>query len=1119
MKIFYKCGISIPHNRLFISFRPARVCVLLAFISLFLAGNVTAQTKNVSLNFSNTPINEILISIEKQTDLSFFYTDELDLSQKVSIVTNNESINSVLEKIFTGKAIRYNINDKRIVLYKQDLKRNAVLQPVTAKTDAKINSTISGKVLDEKGEPFPGVSVIVKGTRNGITTELDGSFSIQASRGSILEFSFIGYSNQNQRIEGNTGVIVTMKPDAALLEEVIVTGVAAATTRAKLSFTVEKVKGDLLTQVPAISAATALQGKVAGVKIITTSGNPNSEPVIQLRGTASFTGNSAPLVIVDGILTAGGLKDINAEDIESMEVIKGAAAASFYGSRAANGVISITTKRGSSLEQGKTIFQVRSELGVSWQTFTPQRTTAHGHKLDENGNPTRELDDDQVWDNPYIMNADPFKDVFRPSLYSSNQISVQGNAKSGNMSYYGSYQYQDNKGIVNLLNGVQRSNLRLNLDHRITDHLSVSVSNGFILKTVDERTPNFDDIFYADPNADFLAKNLDGSDYKINPNIVSTRTNPNILYQIANSFAESKSNRYLGAYKLTYTPVSSVILNAVYSLDFENSSLRRLNPAGNLQSTHPDGSVRTTGDIFMSNSRNAIQNFSLDGLFSKKIGDFTTRYKMQYVYESNNYSSTSASGSKLVLNGMNVISLELASPDTRDHNSYTQTIVNKSVTALAYADYKDKYIFDALIRRDGSSLFGENERWQTYFRVSGAWNVVKDFEIPHFDYLKPRISYGTAGLLPEFADQYETFSLENGKLSGGEQLGNKNLKPAFSQEFEIGVDGKFLERFDFSLSYSHKRNTNQIFSIPVSAAVTGFQYQTQNVGEFFIKSWELSFNANIITKPEFSWDANFTWDKIDQRVGELGRDQFKDGAFTRVESNTRWGDMYSTAFATSLDEVKSSTLIKEGQTVEDVFTINNYGWVVRKDQIGTRNETKMFVLDDKGNNKEVFIGNPTPDFTTNLTNTFRYKHWQLYFTLTWQQGGEIYNNTKVYMSAAGRNARFWDMSDRPWEQRKALAYVNQHARKSFTEDVSFLKMRELAVSYVFSKNQLAQYKLNFFNQIRVSAIARNLFTLTNFSGPEPETRNISERGTALGEDTPKYPGGAAFFSGSIIIDF
>lgn len=1122
MKINNMYGIVLSHKKTFKPIRALKTGLIL--LSLFIASiNYSiAQDKNLSLDFTNTSISNIITNIEQQTGYSFFYTDEIDLSRNVTISVQNESLKSVLDKIFSTNSIQYKITDKRIVLYKNELKQDATLyrasQTDTNTAGTSSNQIVTGTVVDSKGISIPGATVLVKGTAVGVNTDSDGKFSIKVpSSSSILQASFIGFTTSEVTVGKQKNIMITLKDDAISLDEVIVTGVATGTSRAKLSFTVDKVKGNLLTEVPAISAATALQGKVAGLKIYSNSGNPNDEPMIQLRGTASFSGASAPLVIVDGVFTDGGLRDINAEDIENIEVIKGAAAASFYGARAANGVVNIITKRGSSLEQGKTIFSIKSEFGVSWQTFNPMKTTAHGHKVDENGNPTRDLDDDQIWDNPYIFNHNAYSEVFRPSLYTSNQVSIQGNAKSGNMSYYASYQYQDNKGIINLLKGVQRHNIRLNLDHRISDKFSVSASNAFIRKVSDDRYLNFDDIYYADPNADFHALNLDGTPYKINPNIVSTRSNPNPLYTIANSYAQTNSNRFIGGYRLTYNLLPSVVFNAVYSIDYLNSSSRSLDPAGNLLPTNPDGSVRSTGFISMQDSRVSKQNISIDGMFSKTFGDFTTRYKMQYLYENRASSLVGGNGSKLALTGMDVISLELADPDTRDHWSYSDKVIAESVTGIAYADYKGKYIVDALIRREGVSLFGENERWQTYFRVSGAWNIVKDFEIPSFEYLKPRISYGTAGLFPGFSDQYETFNLSNGKILGGAQLGNKDLRPAFSQELEIGLDGRFLDRFDFNFSYSHKRNTDQIFSLPVSA-ITGFEYQITNIGEFFVKSWEFSFNANIIRSTNFAWDANLTWDKLQMQIGDLGRDPFWDGMM-KLESNTPWGDMYSSSFARSLDDVRTSTLIKPGQTAEDVFTINNYGWVVRKDLIGTRDEAKMTILDENGNTKQVFIGNTIPNFTTNITNTLSYKNWQLYFTLSWQQGGDLYNNTKVYMSAAGRNAKFWDMSDRPWEQRKALSYVNQHARKQFTEDASFLKLRELSVSYTFNKELLSNLNINFFQRVRIALVARNLYTLTKYSGPEPETRNISSTGTALGEDTPKYPGGAAFFSGSLILDF
>lgn len=977
---------------------------------------------------------------------------------------------------------------------------------------------ITGKITDSRKEPIIGANIIEAGTSNGTVTDIDGNFMLEVNDNAVLKISYIGFRDIDLDTKNRSYVEVVLEEDTKILDEIVVTGVAKGTSKEKLSFTVEKISNEVIKEVPGLNVASTLSGKMPGIKVFSTTGNPMDEPIIQLRGTTSFTGASQPLIIIDGIITAGVLKDINMEDVESIEVIKGAAAASFYGSKAAGGVVNIITKRGGNLESGTSRVTLKSEIGGNWIGFLPLRTTAHGHVVDENGEPTRGiLDEDQIWDNKYNMANNSYDDFFIPRMFNSTTAGITSRSRDGDMNYYASLQYTHNPGIVRDLDGVKRHSFRINLDNKISNTVSLNISNLYVRTINDRRSINFDDIYYADPNANFFADNLDGTPYKVNPNIVSTRNNINPLYDINNKIQRGTANRFLGSYGIRYMPTLWSTFSVNYNLDYFHYQDEDLIPKGRLLVNYPDGSIRDDGYVYKGSGNTFKHNLEVSGLLTKTFGELTTTLKLQYLYEDSKSEGLWGNGSKLAVSGMNNTSLELADPETRDHSSWGSRIVSDSYTAVGNLDYKGKYIIDGLVRRDGASVIGDDNMWQTYYRISGAWNVTEDFKIPYFQMFKPRISYGTAGILPGYGDKYETFSLSNGTLYGGAQLGNKKLRPALSQELEVGIDMRFLNQFDLSYTYSNKRNTDLPYVMTVSG-VTGFQFQNINIGEFFVHSHEISLNANLLQRKDWRWDATLTWDKLTEHVGELGRPDFTIG-YTRVASNEKYGNLYSSKFATSLDQVKTSTLIKPGQSVEDVFTINNYGYVVRKDLIGTRDEAKMSVLNENGaTSQNEFIGNMLPDFNVNLMNVLNYKNWMFYFTLSWQQGGVLYNNTKVYMSFAGRNAAFWDMSERSWEQKKSMTYLNQHSRASFTEDATFLKMREMSLNYNFTRQQLQKWGVSFINSIKCGVVGRNLFTLTKYSGPDPETRTV-ESGTLNGSDTPKYPSDIRTITGTVTIEF
>lgn len=977
---------------------------------------------------------------------------------------------------------------------------------------------ITGKVTDSRKEPIIGANIIEAGTTNGTVTDIDGNFTLEVNEDAVLKISYIGFQDIVLDTKNRSHIEIVLEEDTKILEEIVVTGVAKGTSKEKLSFTVEKVSNEVIKEVPGLNVASTLSGKMPGIKVFSTTGNPMDEPIIQLRGTTSFTGISQPLIIIDGIITAGVLKDINMEDVESIEVIKGAAAASFYGSKAAGGVVNIITKRGNNMESGTSRVSLKSEIGGNWIGFLPLKSTAHGHVVDENGEPTRGiLDEDQIWDNKYNMAYNSYDDFFIPRIFNSTTAGIASRSRDGEMNYYASIQYTHNPGIVRDLDGVKRHSFRVNLDNKISNTVSLNSSNLYVRTINDRRSINFDDIYYADPNANFFADNLDGTPYKVNPNIVSTRNNINPLYDINNKIQRGTANRFLGSYGIRYMPTFWSTFNVNYNMDYFHYQDEDLIPKGRLLVNYPDGSIRDEGYVYKGSGNTFKHNLEVSGLLTNTFGELTTTLKLQYLYEDSKSEGLWGNGSKLAVSGMNITSLELADPETRDHSSWGSRIVSNSYTAVGNLDYKGKYIIDGLVRRDGASVIGDDNMWQTYYRISGAWNITEDFKIPYFQMLKPRISYGTAGILPGYGEKYETFSLSNGTLYGGAQLGNKKLKPALSQELELGIDTRFLNRFDLTYTYSNKRNTDLPYVMTVSG-VTGFQYQNINIGEFFVHSHEVSLNANLLKRSDWRWDATITWDKLTEYVGELGRPDFSIG-YTKVASNEKYGNLYSSKFATSLDQVKTSPLIKPGQSVEDVFTINNYGYVVRKDLIGTRDEAKMSVLNENGaTSQNEFIGNMLPDFNVNLMNILNYKNWMFYFTLSWQQGGVLYNNTKVYMSFAGRNAAFWDMSERPWERKKPMSYLNQHSRASFTEDATFLKMREMALNYNFTRQQLQKWNISFINSIKCGIVGRNLFTLTNYSGPDPETRTV-EGGTLNGSDTPKYPSDIRTITGTVTIEF
>lgn len=945
-------------------------------------------------------------------------------------------------------------------------------------TEVQQQSTrVTGVVKDNNGEPLPGVNIVVKGTTNGVISDMDGHFQLNAPQGATLVVTYIGYVSQE--VKAGAGELkIKLVEDSQTLSEVIVTGVAAGTPKQKLGFSIEKVSAEKLLKVPATDAASALQGKIAGVRITKTSGAPGSESDIQLRGVKTIFGSSNPLFIVDGILTENGLSDVNAEDIESIEVLKGAAASSLYGSRAANGVVSIITKRGTGMQGGKVQVDFRTEYGKNFLGYVPGRSKATNRQIKDGNVIFGVTDPDQVYDNPYPQTYDQIDQFFNPGNYFTTHLALKGTSQNNKMSIYTSIQTTNEGGIVKMVDGIDRTNIRLNVDYRIMDNLVFSTSNLYTRTKADNRADGaFGGLYRSDPSANLLAPNEDGSPYLVNVNKLSDYVNP--MYNIANSRNESTSEKLLSFFSLKYDPTDYLTFSASYGTTRGTGESLYLTPKGRLRydlSQDP-------GWISRSMWKNAEQTVTVDASFYKKFGDFNTRVKLQYLYESSYSSSLNGGGGALGLGGMNITSVNLSSEQFAGSGVY-KSIAN-NIAGMFVMDYKDKYILDALVRRDASSLFGANVRWQTFYRVAGAWRISQDFKIEGINEWKLRASYGVAGLRPPFEAQYEVFALQNGVPGNMETLGNKNLKPAFSKETEIGTDIRFLDRFNFSINYSIANNTDQILKVPVTP-LTGAAFQWQNAGTIQTKVWEASLNADIINNKDWNWNMGLTYDKVKQKITKLNCTPYMlNGTRFRIEEGIDFGVLYLDKFARSLDEVANQ--VPAGRKVDELFALNNQGFVVKRDQIGTINETPIKVKDDKGNIVALPTRSMTPNYNLNLNTTLSYKGFTLYMLWGYQDGGVVYNHSVRYTT----EPKLFDQTGKPWNEVKAATYYSNGGQQIgllgwdndvLLFDASFLKLRELSLSYDFKLKPLQPFVKN----MRVSVIGRNLLTFTKYPGYDPE---------------------------------
>lgn len=739
---------------------------------------------------------------------------------------------------------------------------------------------LTGTVISSSDETsIPGVSVAVKGTTMGTITNIDGVFNLKVpDDAQTLVFTFVGMKTQEVEIGSQSTFNVELENDVFGIDEVVVSGVAGATEKKKLSVSVASVSSEELQKVPAGSAASALQGKVAGVQV-TSLGRPGAGATILLRGASNFYGSQSPLVMMDGVFIAGGLADINVDDIASMEIVKGASASSLYGSRAGNGVIVITSKRG---KVGDIEVTYRSEVGWSqiasfmdvnmshpyelasdWESYKGKYTkydgveygpdyegvyAASGHNAVVG---SRVESEDGYADNPYGVYYDFQDQLFKKGLNTTQYVSLSGGTDKFKTFFASEYNKVD--GVFKEIEGYARNTIRFNVDYYINDWLKFSASNAF-MKIVDNSTlGDFRTITRISPDSNVMVKNPDGQPYYLKPDPWENEIE-SPLYNAYALDAKTKQQRFMGGYKLNVKFTDFLNLDAEYSFESNTSrytSHRKYETY--VQTGDEIGFGYSKGGLTKNSSLNMVQKAQATLNFAKSFGELDVQGKVSGLAEDRHYEYFNASGNDYLFK--DIPSLDNFAKETISINSNQTAERAQNLFAIASLIYKDRYIFDGLYRKDGSSLFGENERWNDYYRVSGAYRITQDIAIPGIQEMKINVAHGTAGQRPGFTWQYEMTSLSGGTLSSNRIKGNPDLKPAKTAETEFGLSMQFLDIFSLDGAYSMQKSTDQFMLINLfSPANAGKNRQWQNVGDLETNTIEFTLNSQIIQQKDWNWN-------------------------------------------------------------------------------------------------------------------------------------------------------------------------------------------------------------------------------------------------------------------------
>ena len=875
---------------------------------------------------------------------------------------------------------------------------------------AQITKVTGTVISEEDGLPVVGASILVKGTTVGTVTDMDGKFTLSnvPSSAKTLVVSFIGMATQEVSIKAN--LQISLKSDTEVLDEVMV---VAYGTAKKASFTgsasVMKA-GEISTQKE--SLVKSLEGKVAGVRVGGSTGDPGSDQKILIRGIGSINGSTQPLYVVDGVPVvnddmSSGLKSqsvlssINPDDIASMTILKDAAAASLYGSRAANGVVIITTKQGKEgktrvsydMETGWTSMAVRNQYKMMdakdtkdyyWHAIKNYFIEYAG--MDEATAASAANEEVPGWFYNYNSdtNTDWKKEVYKNGLNTNHQVAINGGNEKTR--FYTSFGYNKVKGIVKG-SEFERYSGRLNLDHKVTNWLRVSAKQMISFSSTEgfrdqnDQSQGFGTtsplsiMFSMDPTAP--VKLEDGS-YNPNASFSSKISNPNLMLgQKTGPRAETVASdlmRSMTNFEAEVTLPYNFTARTVLGYDYMNNKEREFwapesvngESLGGL-GTRYDYTNKTLTSSTTLNYRNSFDRHNVNALVGYEVEDRS----LNYLYAS----AKSYATDKL--------------PDLANGQSYSTSSNVYEAAIMSYFgninyDFDNKYYLSASFRRDGSSRLAADNRWANFWSVSGAWRLSGESFLqdnPLFTDLKLRVSYGTNGNLPgDYFGYMDTYSTNGGYGSSPAiywgNAGNTKLGWEKSQNFNVGVDWNLYNRVNLTVEYYSKLTTDLLFQTPTSY-VTGFSSQWQNLGKMKNQGVEFTISSQNVVTENFTWTTDLNLTRQSIKIKEL-----PDGADVQYGD----GNMY---------------LLREGESMH-TFYLPEY--------IGVNSETGLgeFWIDPDDHSKGVtnyyskagkgIVGKAVPDWMGGMTNRFTYKNFDLSFMISFQTGASLFDYPGYFLT-------------------------------------------------------------------------------------------------------------------------
>lgn len=1110
---------------IFLKMRLTVIVVLSSILGCW-ASQSYSQTTRLTLKVSNMRIEEFLKSIEDQSEYRFFYSGKIDVDRRISGEFEEEQIDQILDEALQSTDIQYEVKGRQIILSSAG----------KSETDQQQQIAVSGKVKDTAGLPLPGVAIMLKGTTKGTITDASGNYTLtDLSPDDILIFSFIGMKTREVQVAGKMNINVTMESEAIGIDEVVAIGYGSV-KKQDLTGSVTIMKSEAIAQRAIANVSEAFAGQLAGVQAQQTTGKPGAELAIKIRGLSTINASNNPLFVIDGVPLGDNMKDLNPNDIASIEVLKDAASTAIYGARGSNGVVLITTKQGGNSKPtfdfvvnyglqkvDKIIEMMDIHQWAAYQVWYRNETYLRtGGSLDAPvaSRPSAYQYPESFLHPETLPDVNWQKEIYQIAPMQNYQLTASGGGETGSYLISGSYMEQE--GIVRE-SGYQRVNFRVNTTLNVGQHLKLGMNIAPSFST--ENNPDSEGkesaLHHALQYSPNVPLNSNTEEWGYTPYSTSGWANP--LERLKEVYDETRTNKILSTVWGELEVIEKLKLKSQYGYNYYQARNSYFRPS------NVNTGIATYGTF----ASNEIYSWSFQNTlnYSPKISNwFDVNVLLGQSIEGSKYYTSNGRANgypNSLIHTLNVASTAVTASTAEYESALSSYFGRVSFSA------KDKYLLTVNLRHDGSSNFGKDTKWGWFPSASMGWKIDRESFMTGtkswIDLLKLRLSIGKTG--NNSIGYYNSISLLgvtnynlNGKIMSGlapSSVGNPDLGWESKLSKGVGLDiGLFKGRIQSNIDYYIDDTEDMLQAVPVSY-MTGYSTITRNIGKVRNQGWEFEITSHHIDR-KFKWTTSFNISKNTNKVKELGNNN-------APIINSSWG---GSAFITKVGEAISSYYMYKTDGVLTAKDFDSAGKPIVPVAAGQEKGNLKIVdvtPDGKINaNDMTILGSNLPDFIWGMGNKVSYGNFDLNVLLQGSQGGKVFFLGTRHMDngALGSNqfARWLNCYkpehststlpsgtsvDMSWDGKTPLPSgigSNPQYNDTWLYDASFVRIKSITLGYNLPKEICSKIHSS---GCRFFLTGDNIFTWNHYPGATPETNSYGTTtgaaNTYQGMDYATYP--------------